>query len=109
MNRLPQFKRPNFGHIKRVKENWRKPRGIDSKQRQKLKWAGAVVKVGYRTAAATRGDHPRGKREFLVQGPKDIETPGLEKFVLRLSATLSKRSKEAIRKKAAEKKLSVLN
>ncbi len=95
--------------MRRVKRVWRKPRGIDSKQRQKLKWAGAVVKVGYRSPVRERGVHPKGKKEFLVQNAKDLEAKGIENFVLRLSGRLSARNKEAIRKKAAEKKFVVLN
>ena len=109
MKKHPKFQRPNLFQIKRVKNSWRKPRGIDSKQRQKLKWAGAVVKVGYRTPAAKRGLHPKGKNEFFVHGIKDLQAKDIEKFALRLSGTLSGRSKAAIRKKAAERKILVLN
>lgn len=109
MKKHPKFQRPNVAQKKRLKNAWRKPRGIDSKQRQKLKWAGAVVKVGYRTAALQRGIHPNGKKEFLVGSMKDLETIGIENFVLRLSGRLSRKSKEGIRRKATEKKLAVLN
>ena len=109
MKKHPKFQRPNFNSIKRVKHGWRKPRGIDSKQRQKLKWAGAVVKVGYRSDNAKRFLHPTGKKEFYVGSIKDLQAKGIEKFVLRLSRTLSGRSKAEIRKKAAEMKVHVLN
>ncbi len=109
MKKHPKFQRPNFNAIKRVKDSWRKPRGIDSKQRQKLKWAGAVARVGYRGEAAKRGFHPRGKPEHFVRSAMDLETKGIENFVIRLSGTLSERSKQALRKKAAERKLHVLN
>ncbi|MFH1106728.1 MAG: eL32 family ribosomal protein [Candidatus Micrarchaeota archaeon] len=109
MNKHPKFRRANFGSIARVKSGWRKPRGIDSKQRQKLKWAGAVVKIGHRSPKAGRGNHPTGKPERLVRQEKDLDAEGIDGFVIRLSGTLSKRSKTALRKKAEEKKLHVLN
>ncbi|MBI5225142.1 50S ribosomal protein L32e [Candidatus Micrarchaeota archaeon] len=107
----PQFVRPNRSVNRRVKEKWRKPRGIDNKQAGKIKWAGAVVNKGYRGPNSTRDNHPQGKKEFMVMNLNDLRKfeKELKGFVLRLQATLSKKSKEAIRKKAGEMGLKVLN
>ena len=105
----PKFKRPNMSVNKRVNDNWRKPHGIDSKQRQKKKWAGAVPKIGYQGPRKTRHAHPSGKQEFYVQSPKDLQGRDLKEYALRLSATLSKKSKAEIRRKAAENNWKVLN
>ncbi len=109
--RHPKFVRPNLSKIKRVKNKWRRPRGIDSKQRMHLKWAGAIVGKGYRGEAVKRHSHPSGKKEFYVRNLSELERFGstLQGFVLRLQASLSKRSKESIRKRALEMKLKVLN
>lgn len=107
----PTFKRPNFDQRPRVKDNWRKPHGIDSKQRQKIKWAGAVVNKGYRGEAKNRDKHPLGKKELYIRSLSDFEKfkGDMGGFVIRLQGTLSKRSKEIIRKKAVALKLKVLN
>ncbi|MEK6954225.1 MAG: eL32 family ribosomal protein [Candidatus Micrarchaeota archaeon] len=111
MVKHPKFQRPNRSIDKRVKDTWRKPRGIDNKQRQKLKWAGAVVNKGYRGDALVRGLHPLGKKEFMIRGLPDFEKNKavLKNYVIRLSATISKHNKEKIRRKAAEMKFIVLN
>ena len=73
MVKHPKFVRPNLRKVKRVKDKWRKPHGIDSKQRQKLKWAGAVVNKGYRGSVVSRGLHPLGKAEVLVRNFGELE------------------------------------
>ena len=105
----PKFVRPNLAQKARVKNVWRKPRGIDSKQRQKKMWAGAVPNIGYQGPRKTRHVHPSGKLEFYVQSPKDIEGKELMEYALRLQATMSKRTKEAIRRTAKAKNWKVLN
>ncbi|MFH1750415.1 MAG: eL32 family ribosomal protein [Candidatus Micrarchaeota archaeon] len=111
MVKHPKFVRPNLSVNKRVKDKWRKPRGIDNKQASKLKWAGAVVNKGYRGPAATRGRHPSGKMELLVRNAGDLgkEKMNLQNFVIRMQAGLSKKSKNHIRKMATDLKLKVIN
>ncbi len=109
--KLPKFQRLNVHTFKRVKNVWRKPRGIDSKQRQKLKAYGAYPDVGYRT--------PRNERHLvggmvviLVANEKDLAKAAKEdpkKNVVRFSGTLGKKKRLVLDKKAKEWKLKVLN
>jgi len=108
MKKHPSFQRPNDGVKKRLKHSWRKPHGIDNKQRQKLKWAGAVVKVGFRSPKSQRHLHPQGMPEALVHNLRELEAATKE-VVVRLSATLSKRSKAAFRKNAEQRGVKVVN
>lgn len=108
MSKHPKFQRPNRSQKKRVRDSWRKPHGIDSKQRQKLVWAGATVKIGYRSAKKGRHWHPQGKPEVLVRNAKELE--GVEKEVLvRLAGGISQRNKDVLRKKALHMGVKVLN
>ncbi|MBU1197496.1 hypothetical protein KJ765_03200 [Candidatus Micrarchaeota archaeon] len=112
MKKHPKFQRPNLSGRnikKRVKDSWRKPRGIDSKQRQKLKWAGAVVKIGYRSPRSERGKHPKGLPEVLVHNLKELELVKGNTVVIRLGGALSKRNKIVLRTKAKENKMHVVN
>lgn len=111
MVKHPKFKRPNMAINKRVKDRWRKPHGVDSKQRQKIAWAGATVNKGYRGQTDKRDLHPQGKRELLLRNLGELDKAGnsAKNFVIRLQSTLSKRNKELIRKKAAETGVKVLN
>src|SRR6266516_612772 len=62
----PEFRRQESGRYKRVKENWRRPRGVTSKMRKEESGFPAKVKNGYGSAASTRGLHPRGLVDQLV-------------------------------------------
>lgn len=105
----PQFLRPNYGRSSRsrIKRNWRRPRGIDNKKRLKIKYMGASPSIGYGQPSATRGFHPRGLPEALVQSPSELE--GLKDSLIRIASGVGRLKREAIQKLAASKGLHVLN
>jgi len=104
----PKFQRPNRAVSKRVSLSWRKPRGIDSKQRMHLNWAGARPDIGFRSARATRGLHPSGAKEVLVRNAKEFDAAA-QGCVIRFAAKLGGRSRALLRMKAAERGVKVLN
>ncbi len=113
---MTKKKKPNFNVLnstkRRVKKRWRKPRGIDNKKRIRRKDFGACPKIGYGNTASQKGAHPLGLKEKLVSNLNDvlkISENKTEKYAIRISGKVSKRNKEAIRKKAVELKLIVLN
>ena len=71
--RRPEFVRQESWRYVRLKPNWRKPRGKDSKMRLQVKGWPPLVKVGYRTPRKYRGLHPSGYKEVLVYRPEDLE------------------------------------
>ena len=54
----PGFERQESWRYKRLKPNWRRPKGIDNKMRRKIKGWPATVNVGYRGPKVVRGLHP---------------------------------------------------
>ncbi len=108
-HKIPSFQRMNIHSKKRVKNKWRKPRGIDSKQRQKLKAYGAIPDIGYRTANAERGLRSNGLKEVLVSNAKQLVGLDAVKNCIRFSATLGKKKKTQLEKIAKEKKLKMVN
>ena len=105
----PKFQRLNYGHKKRVKAAWRMPHGIDSKQRIKLKWAGALPAIGYRGKKANRDLHPCGLPETIVHNAKEAIALAGKKIVGRIAATVGKKKREEIKKAALEKSVKLLN
>ncbi len=103
----PQFKRQNRTQKARVKASWRKPRGIDNKLRIMNKAAGSIPRIGYQGARKTRHHHPSGKPEVLVHTEKQLS--GLSGVAVRLGGSLGKKKYEALKKKAVELKLHVVN
>jgi large subunit ribosomal protein L32e len=52
---------------------WRRPRGLQSKQRRHYGYRTQIVSVGYRSPAAVRGLTPSGFRPVIVHTPEDLE------------------------------------
>lgn len=104
----PKFARPNTSIDKRVKNTWRKPRGIDSKQRMQLVWAGAHPGVGWRSPKVTRGQHPAGAHEVLVQNAQQLAAVPAGKFV-RFAAKMGGRLRAQLKQVAQKRHLRILN
>jgi large subunit ribosomal protein L32e len=108
----PTFKRPNVGRPsrKRLEDKWRKPRGIDNKQREKRNKAGALPNIGYRNPKDYRDIHPSGYYEVLITCERDLEkvidTQGV---AVRLASKLGKKKREALVNKINELNLKLLN
>jgi large subunit ribosomal protein L32e len=107
----PKFNVMNLGFIKRVKERWRKPRGIDNKKRIRCKFAGASPRIGYRNPRELRGLHPSGKKEILVYNIQQLECLEKEKesVVLRIASCVGKKKRELMIAKAQQLGIKILN
>jgi len=101
-----KFKRQDYSKYKKLGEEWRKPRGSHSKQREKIR-PHNVVKIGFRGPAAVRGLHPCGLPEVLVFNSKQLE--GIKNKVVRIGATVGTRKRIEIIKRAETLKLRILN
>ncbi|MEM5815046.1 MAG: 50S ribosomal protein L32e [Candidatus Aenigmatarchaeota archaeon] len=104
-----RFRRPLSESIKRLKENWRRPRGLHSKVRQKMKGKLKMPDIGYKKAEELRGIHPSGFKEILVRNLKDLEKVDPTKNVIRIASSLGKKKREEIIKKAEELNIRILN
>jgi len=108
-SRRPEFVRQESWRYKRVKPSWRKPKGIDSKMRLRVKGWPKIVKVGYRGPAAVRGLHPSGFRDVLVYNASDLERLNPQTDVARIAHTVGARKRMEILAKAKELGIKVLN
>lgn len=108
MKKHPSFVRQNKRFKKRVHgTGWRKPRGIDNKQRIARKGTGALPKVGYGVPRKERHHHPAAGKEVLVQNASDLAR--VQGEAVRFSGTLGRKKYESLKKIAEERKLKVLN
>lgn len=105
----PHFKRFESWRFVRIKDQWRKPRGIDNKMRTELQGWPKSVKIGYRGPAAVRGLHSSGMEEVMVWNTKDLEKVDTETQVARIGGTVGGRKKETMLEKAEELKIKILN
>jgi len=84
----PSFRRVESWRYKRVKDPWRKARGIDSKTRKKKKSGVRSPSVGYRGPKKVRGLHPSGYEEVRVTTLSDIKNLNNRKHALKISGKL---------------------
>lgn len=105
----PKFKRQESWRYKRVTDRWRKPHGIDSKMRKKIKGWPASPTTGYRSPKKIRGLHPSGFVESRVQSVEDLGGIDPELQAIRIARTVGGRKRIKIMSMAKEKGIHVLN
>src|SRR5437899_11053651 len=96
----PEFRRQESWRYKRVKENWRRPRGVTSKMRKEESGFPAKVKNGYGSAVSTRGLHPRGLVDQLVWRGVELEKLDPKIHIVRIAARLGAKKRREILTKA---------
>lgn len=105
----PKFVRSESWRYVRIKENWRRPRGLDHKMRIKYDGWPPGVSVGYGGPKATRGLHPSGYREVLVYNVEGLRGIDTKTQAIRIAHTVGKRKKARILAEAKKKRIAVLN
>ncbi|AEF96444.1 50S ribosomal protein L32e [Methanotorris igneus] len=105
----PKFLRQEWFRYKRLGEKWRKPKGRHSGMRLQLKHRPAIVKVGYRSPKLVRGLHPSGLEDVLVHNVKELEQLDPKTQGARIAATVGKRKRIEIIKRARELGIRILN
>ncbi len=105
----PEFRRQESWRYKRVKENWRRPRGVTSKMRKEESGFPAKVKNGYGSAASTRGLHPRGLVDKIVW--REVELDGLDPkvHIVRIAARVGEKKRLGILAKAKDLNFHIAN
>ena len=107
--KIPNFCRPESWRYKRLKNNWRRPRGLDSKVRLKVKGWPASPKIGYRGPRISRGLHPSSYREIRVFNIDDLNSVDPETEAIMISSKIGKKKRIEVINKAQELKIRVLN
>ena len=105
----PQFKRTCSHKFKRLDTNWRRPRGLQGKQRRKYVSKGAHAQVGYGSPAAVKGLHPSGYSDVLISSIAELELVDPSFEAIRIARTIGAQKKAIILAKAEELGIKVLN
>jgi large subunit ribosomal protein L32e len=105
----PHFKRFESWRYTRIKDQWRKPRGIDNHMRTEEKGWPKSVKIGYRGPISVRGLHPSGYVEAMVWNPDDLDKLNPDIHAARIGGSVGKRKREKITTQALKMNIKVLN
>merc|ERR1712113_258517 len=71
--RTKRFIRHQSDRYDKVKQNWRRPKGIDNRVRRRFKGVYKMPNIGYGSAKMTRHMLPTGFRKVLVHNVKELE------------------------------------
>lgn len=108
-SRKPDFVRPESWRYVRLKENWRRPKGIDNKVRKHVKGWPKSPRIGYRGPKTSRGLHPSGYAEATVWNVDELSEINPETTVVRIAHTVGMQKRREILVKARELNIRVLN
>lgn len=105
----PEFARPESWRYVRLKESWRRPRGLDHKMRRKIKGWPPTVSTGYKGPKIARGLHPSGYREILVHNPSDLSNIDPKFEAARIAHTVGRKKRVQIVAEAKKLEVFILN
>lgn len=105
----PAFVRQESWRYKRVKPAWRRARGVTSKIRKEEAGWPAKVKVGYGTAARTRGLHPRGLQERRVYKLSELDALDPKIHIVKIAARVGERKRLLILEELRQRNFHVAN
>ncbi|MCL2032994.1 MAG: 50S ribosomal protein L32e [Methanomassiliicoccaceae archaeon] len=107
--RRPAFKRQEWFRYAKLGEKWRKPKGIHSKMKRRLKRRPPMADIGFRGPASVRGLHPSGFEEVLVYNLDGLEGIDPKVQAVRIGGSVGTKKRIAIEDRAAELGIRVLN
>ena len=110
MKKQPKFRRQEWYRYYRLsRTGWRKPKGMQSKQRLNMKYRTPMARVGYGKISAVRGLHSSGFEDVLVNQPSDLDGLDPERQAVRVGASVGNRKRAKIHDRADDLGLRVLN
>jgi large subunit ribosomal protein L32e len=88
---------------------WRRPRGLQSKQRRHYGYRPQVVSIGYRSPQRVRGLVPSGFRPILVRTEKELDTIDAKTQAAIIARTVGTRRRLVLEETARKLGIRVLN
>jgi len=100
----PNFLRTDAGHVKKLKDKYRRPRGLHNKLRLHRASHGYIPSPGYRVPRAVRNYTREGFKKKLIHSIKDLDHLKKDEIAF-LASSLGIRARVQILEKALQKKI----
>uniref|UniRef100_A0A6T6MH63 60S ribosomal protein L32 n=1 Tax=Rhodosorus marinus TaxID=101924 RepID=A0A6T6MH63_9RHOD len=109
--RTKKFKRHHTDRYLRVKESWRRPKGIDSCVRRKFRGKVLMPNIGYGSNKKTRHLMPNGFYKFVVNNVKELDLLLMHNrtYAAEIAHNVSSKKRKEIIARAAELDVKVTN
>jgi len=106
-----KFIRHQSDRYVKVKDNWRKPKGIDNRVRRRFKGQYLMPNIGYGSAKATRHMMPTGFLKVLVNNVKELEMLMMQnrKYCAEIAHGVSSKKRKQIVERAQELSIRITN
>lgn len=108
-DKKPTFVRQDSHKKGRIKPNWRKPKGLQSKMRLQKKGYRRIVKIGWKSPSMVRGLSREGFREVLVNNVNEIKKLDAKTEIAIIAAKVGMKKRVDMLKAAIEAKIKVEN
>ncbi|HEV2428228.1 MAG TPA: 50S ribosomal protein L32e, partial [Thermoplasmata archaeon] len=109
--RRPKFVRTASHRYWRIgrRNSWRRPRGLQSKQRRHYGYRPVVVSIGFGSPRRTRGLTPTGFRPVLVRTPDEVKKLDRSSDAAVIARTVGTRRRLVLEETARKLGIHVLN
>ena len=110
--RTKSFNKYQSDRFKRLQNtSWRRPKGIDSRERRKFKGLAPMPNIGYGSAKKTRHLLPNGFLKFVVHNVKDLDLLLMHnrKYCAEIAHNVSTLNRKAIVERARQLNVKVTN
>jgi large subunit ribosomal protein L32e len=109
--RRPAFVRQAAHRYYRIgrDESWRRPRGLQSKQRRHYGYRSEIVRIGYRSPADVRGLVPSGFAPVIVHTIGELERIDTKREAAIIARTVGTRRRLVLEEEARKRGVRVLN
>ena len=105
----PQFKAQDAHKHKKIKQRWRKPKGLQSKMRLAKKGYNKTISHGWRSPNDVRGTNPQGLYPVVVYNAREISIIDAKTHAVIIASSVSTKNKLMIQSKAKEQGIIVMN
>merc|ERR1711868_338591 len=109
--RTKKFIRHQSDRYVKVKSNWRKPKGIDSRVRRRFKGQYLMPNVGYGSNKKTKHVCPDGFKKFVIHNISELEVLLMQNkiFSAEIAHTVSSKKRKTIVERAQQLAIKVTN